>query len=125
MTKSEQELMGPMRAQLREACALGFSRYRVPERMPIPDQGHVNGWDFSVYSGRPVPCATGRSSHHYDTHIVDGQKSPPGRQSGLRLFTTRRDALIALRLAKEKEFAKTLADIDDDIEAEHAKGAET
>ena len=125
MKKSEQELMDALRAQLREACALGFSSYRVPERMPIPDVGYVNGWDFNPYACWAVPCATGCSSHHYDTHIVDGQKSPPCRQNGLRLFATRRDALIALRLVKEKEFAQTLADIDDAIETEHTKGTET
>lgn len=115
MTKAEQAEMEALRTKL----ALRWSGER-PKLLPLPAIGSgdiVRGWDFNPHRsggyGSVYPAWTGSSLHgngHDRTDIASQGPRP--------LYATKREALIALRLAKEEEFAGALRAIDVLIESE-------
>lgn len=115
MTKAERAELELLRTKL----ALRWSGAIAPERMPLPDHGAVIlGWDFNQHrtDGSAVYAAWTTSYSHGDGH--DPKRL--GSQNGRQLYATKRDALIALRLAKEWEGAVALRKIDAMIEEEPA-----
>lgn len=118
MTRKEAAEMESLRKQLAEAKALRYSGLPEPERLPIPTAGRVNGWDFNSYGdGKVDRCWTEMNAHGFG-HLPTGARTVTGSQRGGRLYATRLDALIGLRLAKERDCAALLARIDRMIEEE-------
>lgn len=122
MTKAERAEMETLRTQLAETKALRFLGVLEPERMPLPEKGYVNGWLYYAHQeGRIGLAWSEHGTHGHGAHRSDdGQwkNRPMGSQNGAKLYRTKRDALIGLRLAKERECAKLLAKIDRAIEDE-------
>jgi hypothetical protein len=116
MTKAERAEIDALKVKL----ALRWSGAAPPERMPLPEKGYVNGWDFNLYRGHAIPCWSERTSHGVDEHRSDDgtQYYMRGNRDGRRLYATKREALIALRLERESECAALLHKIDQLIEAE-------
>lgn len=117
MTKAERAVMDTLRDELALAKALRYSGLVEPERMAIPDDGYVKGWDFNAHSDEVDERWSERSSSGYGTYQTNPHLRSE-RRDGRRLYATRRDALIGLRLAMEKRCAKQLAAIDALIERE-------
>jgi hypothetical protein len=117
MTKAERAEMEALRTKL----ALRWSGMTPPERMPLPAKGYVNGWDFNASSNRVLARWTERQCHGFgDEHRTDDgtRGSISGSQNGRRLYATKREALIALRLAQEAHCATVLRRIDAMLEDE-------
>ena len=118
MTKVEKAEMELLRTKL----ALRWSGTTPPETMPLPDRGYINGWWFNSYDSRISPAWTESNGHGIGQHRSDDGSNwrdrPMGSQNGLRIYATKREALVALRLAKEAEFAAALRRIDAMIEEE-------
>lgn len=123
MNKAEQAAFEALRHEIRLCQALRFSEAPEPQRMDLPERGHLNGWLFNAYSTTVQKAWTQRVSHGdghpTDDEIANRWKSHKwmGSQNGVRLYATERDALIALRKKKEREFAEALAKLDALIEA--------
>ncbi len=119
MTKREQAHVAALEEQLRLAKALRWSNAPAPDRIPLPESGYVNGWDFNDYqNGKVTKGWTEKYAHGYSDVWRDGTEKEyiPGSQNGRRLYATQLDALIALRMAKELDCAKILANIDRQID---------
>lgn len=128
MTKAEKAEMEKIRHDLALALALRFCGLPEPELMPKPvyGGGMVEGWDMNPHgSGRVEICTTSAHSHWLgrglDGVVQDEEISTHGRvwaygsSGAISLYRSPADALLALRLAKEREFAQTLARIDRQI----------
>ena len=124
MTKREQAELEALRQELAEAKALRWLGVPEPARMPLPEKGYVNGWTFNSYNSGVDTAWTGPHSHSRSRHRTDDCQGHLGNMSasrgGLPLYATELDALIALRLATERECAKKLAALDQRIDAERA-----
>ena len=117
MNKREQAEVENLRQQLAEAKALRFLGVPEPARMPLPETGYINGWEFNAYStavGTAWTSANAHSrfSHRTDDNSFESRREVAASQNGRRLYATQLDALIALRLAKEREFAAELGKLD-------------
>jgi len=113
--------MERLRRELREARALGWSGLVGPTRLRPPENGYINGWLCNVYQSGRVWQAWSEKTRHGDGHRTDQNTSKSGLNAshdGCALYASKLDALIALRLQKERELARILADIDAQIEAE-------
>jgi hypothetical protein len=117
MTKSERAEMERLRNDLALARALRWPDYK-PEhidpaeaRRGIGFSDIVPAWSFNAYSLRVEHGCF--SSLYHSTY--DPTKTTTQGQGG-PWFPTMRDALMALRVAKTIEFAKTLAQLDRQIE---------
>jgi len=122
MNKKEQAELDSLRFQLLEAKALRYCGMSAPIKLRPPDvySDYVNGWDFNAYNSHIYEAWTSGGSHgegHRDKK-TDKNIYIGGSQNSRTLFATKLDALVGLRLAKEKEFAKALAEIDKQIEFE-------
>ena len=128
MTKREQAELDALRQELAEAKALRWLGVPEPVRMPLPEKGYVNGWTFNTYNSGVDTAWTGPNSHSHSCHRTDdGQgylRNISASQGGLPLYASKLDVLIALRLATERECAKTLAALDRRIDAERAASAD-
>lgn len=126
MTKKEAAEMEVLREELAEARALRWSGLILPRTLPPPQNGYLNGWQFSSHDrGSVSPIWTEKTAHGHghradDGNWVERQKHHPS-QNGIRVFEARLYALIALRLAKEQECAVVLARIDQQIVDEREK----
>ena len=118
MTKQERADMELLAQALREARALAYSNLPVPEKQPVPKayNEYVHGWDMNPSDCRVYPVTTTSVSHHQGKHLGPEGRDIGWSQNGLSTYKSRRDALIALRLAKEQEFARILANIDELLE---------
>jgi hypothetical protein len=124
MTKAEKQRMEELEKEVRIARALRYSAYSPPTMIRAEPQTsqHICGYFVfgSRIDGRIYP-AERAITEAWSTSVSHGQGKHGGRLSGSQgsraLYRTRHDALIGLRLEKEKEFASTLADIDRAIEA--------
>ena len=122
MTKAEKARLDQAKAEVLIARALRWNGLKEPERLPIPERGYTNGWSINTYGAGTVDAAwtervaNGRG-HRFDDNNANGISAS---KDGRRLFATKRDALIALRVAKEREYALLLATIDTLIERESA-----
>jgi len=119
MTKHEKEMVEELRRELRETKALRHSGLPAPDTISPPDESGVfiNGWSYSRYSGAIEKVWTTASSHGWG-HRGPGEPASSSSQGGICLYATKLDALIALRLIKERDMAAYLADLDSKIEAE-------
>jgi hypothetical protein len=119
MTKAERAEV----QALRERAALGWSSEPEPERMPLPPHPeYANGWSVNEHTERVCRAWTGSNVHGIGRHLpmVDGVpsydwKNTSGSQNGRRLYATEADALVALRIALSRKFAKALAVVDAEI----------
>lgn len=125
MNKKEAAEFANLRRDLALAKALRWPDTPVPERLPLPDVNGawVQGWDFNEYTGIVEQAWTERHAHGRGVlDVEERRRSIRGSQNGRRVFATRLDALIALRHAQTREFAKRLAGLD--VLIEEARGRE-
>lgn len=119
MNKSEKAEMDRLRSDLAKAKALRWPDY-APERIDPKEalreaqrQNLVQAWCFNAWREGNVSFGCFNSINHSvnrsDRTTTQGQGGP--------WFPTRRDALMALRLAKTEEFASALARLDEEIRA--------
>lgn len=122
MTKDEKQRMEELEKEVRLARALRYSTYAPPKKIRASREApEITGYlSFGSRMNGPldversvVAAWSGTVSHGQGKR--DGRLS--GSQGGRALYRTKRDALIGLRLEKERDFAATLADIDRAIEA--------
>lgn len=119
LTKKERMEIDDLRRTLAEVRAmLPWSAEKIPDTIPPPSRGRVNGWDFSAYQDGRVFEAWSEFVTHGVGHPPPGPHKFSGSQNGKRLFASRLDALTALRIAKTADCAKLLAKIDAEIAAE-------
>src|SRR4249920_1019134 len=123
MTRREQAEMDALRRELAEAKALRWLGVPEPERsVRPPEHGYANGWEFLAYQdGRVEPMWTDSVLHGRGHRNGNGPHGFPASQGSRAFYVTKLDALIALRLAKEREVAAMLARIDRQIEEERAR----
>jgi len=130
MNKREQAEVENLLQQLAEAKALRFLGVPEPARMPLPETGYMNGWEINEYSTAVGTAWTSANAHsrlgyRTDDDSPERRRNVRAYQGGLPLYATKLDALIALRLAKEREFAVELGKLDRRIEDERALTMET
>lgn len=118
MTKKERAEMDDLRRQLDEARSLLPWSADMPSTVPPPRDGRYNGWDFNAYQDCKVFEAWSECVAHGTGHPPPGPRNFSGSQNGKRLFASRLDALIALRITKTNDCAKLLAKIDAEIATE-------
>ena len=126
MNKKEAAEMDALRVELSEAKALRFSNVPQP-RQTLPDKGYINGWDFNLYRRCAFKAWTEKHGNGEGHRIDDGSwaNRPHSISQGCRpLYLSKRDALVAMRIATEKECAKSLAAIDRMIDAALADAPE-
>ena len=120
MTRKEAAHLANLQRELREVRAPRFTGMPEPERMKIPEEGYVNGWGVTRDErGHVRPLWSEKYAHGWDHRSNDSDR-PDAAQGGIRPFATRLDALVAPRIAKEREFARRLAEIDAEIEKARA-----
>ena len=89
--------------------------------MTAPERGYVDGWDFNShlgFSGPSVMESWSSPVSHGSGHRNGRGDYESGSQNARRLYRTKLDALIGLRLELERSLAKVLADVDAQIEEE-------
>ncbi len=126
MTKAEKALLNSaleriatLKSEVSCARALCFSKYTQP--VPILSNGSViQGWDFNEhrlitgYGGIDSAVEEAWSTTYaHGSGVYD--KSRTGSQRAGRIYKTKTNALIALRLATERIFSEKLASIDEAI----------
>jgi hypothetical protein len=124
MTKAEKQRMEELEKEVRLVRALRYSTYAPPQKIcasgVVPE---ITGY-LSVGSRmngpldveRSVVAAWSDTVSHGEGIRIKGFSM--GSRDPRALYRTKRDALIGLRLEKERDFATILADIDRAIEAE-------
>ena len=123
MTKAEKQRMEELEKEVRLARALRWSTYAPPQKIRTSREtqeitgylmfgSRLDGSNWGV-ANAVVEAWSDTVSHGEGVRIK-------GRTIGSRdpcaLYRTRRDALIGLRLEKEKDFAAILANLDRAIE---------
>jgi hypothetical protein len=110
MTKIEKAKMDRLEKMVRESRALCFQRF-FPAKM-VPRLGELQvGWSFNTYNRHVYQgCFTSTGHSNRSTTRTDTQES-----SG-PWFTIKSDALKALRMEVQQEFAEILAHIDRNID---------
>jgi hypothetical protein len=125
MTKAEKQRMEELEKEVRLVRALRYSTYAPPKKIHVgSDNQRINGYlifgsriDGIVWGAESaVVEAWSESVRHGQGKYQEGRQTMASRDS-CPLYRTRHDALIGLRLDKEKKFATILADIDRAIEA--------
>lgn len=110
LNKQQQVELDELRQAL--AVALAWRRTEPVERDVPPPEGHglSKGWDSRAWSGqwRVEKACSSRVSHGSGWERTSSQGSR-------HLYSTRERALRAARYELEQEFARTLADIDEQI----------
>jgi len=123
MTKAEKQRMEELEKEVRIARALRYSTYAPPKKIHVGSNNQrING--YLIFGSRIDGTVWGAESavmEAWSESVRHGQgKYQEGRTIASRdscpLYRTRHDALIGLRLEKEKHFATILADIDRAIE---------
>ena len=123
MTKAEKQRMEELEKEVRLVRALRWSTYAAPS-MIHPKSGTleiITG--YLVFGARIYGSgcnAENAISEAWSNTAAHGhgkyrEKGSPSKGSRV-LYQTKRDALIGLRLEKERDFAAALADIDRAIE---------
>lgn len=113
MNKKEQAEFAALRYELEMAKALCFKDY-APEEIDtnkasdgLPTGGVVAAWWVNKYSNI---ASAGCFSRIY--HSRNSTTKPDSQTQGGPWYATEVDALKALRMHKQEEYAETLADID-------------
>lgn len=124
MTRKEHAEMDALRQALKLAQALRWPSEPEPERKPLPqtasDTPFHEGWDFNVYNNDVYPAWTEAHVHGTGPY-PQSTSNRSASQNGHPLYASRLEAFLALRHAKTREFAKTLAELDTEIEKERSK----
>lgn len=124
MTKAEKAEMEKIRHDLVLALALRFCGLPEPELMPKPVYGGgvIEGWLMSPHGSGAVEICTTSDREHWRLRSLNEVVRAQGVRDNIysshgavSLYRSPADALLALRLAKEREFAQTLARIDRQI----------
>jgi truncated hemoglobin YjbI len=124
MTKAEKQRMEELEKEVRLARALRWSSYTAPS-MIHPKSGTseiITGYLFfgSRIDGRIYRAESALTEAWSSTvthgHGKRGHDRLSASQGSRVLYQTKRDALVGLRLEKERDFAAALADIDRAIE---------
>ncbi len=125
MTKAEKQRMEELEKEVRLSRALRYSTYAPPQKIRVESGtseiitgylafgGRIDGRGYRV-EGAITEAWSGSVSHGQGLYRERSSAS----QGPRALYRTKRDALIGLRLEKERDFAAVLADIDRAIEAE-------
>ena len=121
MNKAEREELERLKQEVALAKALRFSALPAPVLIPPPDSGTTTGWIMNSYYFGSVEQAWSESDAH-GFGLKSGVQT--GSRDGISLYRSKLDAYVGLRLAKEMEFAKHLADIDAIIETVRAASSE-
>jgi hypothetical protein len=124
MTKAEKQRMEESEKEVRLARALRYSTYAPPKKILASREApEITGYLVlgSAALGGWASRAERAITEAWSTTVTHGQGKRDGRlsgsQGGRALYRTKHDALIGLRLEKERDFAAALADIDRAIEA--------
>ena len=121
MNKAEKARLDMLEQKLFEAKALRFPDYEpakinVAEATTGRDWDAVNrGWTFNIHS-RNVWQGWFRATSH-GTWPRDARYACGSQGCGGPWYVTKRDAMMALRIALTGQYAKSLADLDRKIEA--------
>jgi hypothetical protein len=108
--------MSKQREQDRINDALRWPGLPEPERLPVPEAGgHVEGWDFNEYAHDVFEAWTEAVAHGRGPYPKD-RSTRSASQRSRRVYATERDALIALRHALSRQYAKNLARVDAQID---------
>lgn len=116
MNKREAERLADAERAARTNRALRWSDYETAPDLPIPEEGHTQGWDYNAWTYTVTPAWSESTAHGNGEHSAVRY----GPQNGRALYSTRRRALCALRRAMEENFATRLAEIDEAILQEEA-----
>jgi hypothetical protein len=117
MNKAERARLEAAETHLAQALALRWSGFETPARLPLPSsyRDFVNGWGVNPHGSGAVFEAWTSSVTHGFGHIANHDQADSASQNARPVFASKRDALIALRVAKERDFAARLAEIDAQI----------
>ncbi len=119
MNKKEQAEFETARAELAIALALRWSDYE-PEQIDTekeiegkPLNFYMNAWTYNAYASDPRTYPGWFDSvHHGDGHRTSARPSSASQRRGGPWYRTETEALMALRRAMERNFAKSLAAVD-------------
>jgi len=115
MNKAERAAFDHAQRQLGEARALGWSQ--LPQPKPLDGQ-QIEGWYINKHHREVKPaCRVGHLTYLGMTlsryaDLADSGQRPSGTQGGYPLYRTEVEALIALRLELERDFATLLQHVD-------------
>lgn len=123
MNKKELASFEALKVQSLANRALRWSDYDNEPDMPVPKEvrEYANGWSINIYTGTVYPTWSGVAIHgtREEGEIVDSDsrhsRGMGGSQNGIRQFSTKKRALMALRRALEHKFAEQLAAVDKNI----------
>lgn len=111
MNKSEKALVEHLRTEL----AFRWPVEADPRPQDVPTHpNETQGWSFNAYNRQITQEWSGASRHG---HFYDGRKIGAS-QGGVRLYATRREALLALRWELCRLASRQLFAIDQLIERE-------
>jgi hypothetical protein len=127
MTKAEKQWMEKLEKEVCLARALRYSTYPPPKMIRVESGTSEIITGYLAFGGRidgRVYCAESAITEAWSGCVSHGQGLYRERSSASKgsraLYQTKRDALIGLRLEKERDFAAALADIDRAIDAADA-----
>lgn len=110
MTKSEKARVEELEREL----AFRWPTVAEPIPQDIPTKGETEGWLFNAHNA----SATHAWSKSYMHGTYYNGKRLGASQQGVRLYRTKADALIALRWAMCREFARKLYAVDQALASE-------
>ena len=122
MTKAEKQRMEELEKEVRLARALRWSTYAPPLMIRPKSEASEIITGYLVFGSRidgRIYRAESALTEAWSSTVSHGHgqsRSNSASQGSRALYQTKRDALIGLRLEKEKDFAAMLADIDRAIE---------
>ena len=126
MTKAEKQWMEKLEKEVCLARALRYSTYPPPKMIRaesgtseiitgyLASGGRIDGRGAGYHAESAITEAWSGSVSHGQGLYRERSSASQGPRA---LYQTKRDALIGLRLEKERDFAVALADIDRAIEA--------
>jgi hypothetical protein len=118
MSKKEQAYIADLENQLRLAKALRWTEPTDTDVIPASGAGLLKGFLYNAHLGFGGPRVE-KACTDFIYHCF-GDDTQTRSQGSRRLYSTRLRALKAMRNDVERQAAKTLADIDGQIELEAA-----
>lgn len=119
MNKKERALVEALTLELSIARAMCFKEY-APKQ--IDTQAALEGKAFSdlvvAWYANTHNCSASQGCFNAVHHSVSSTTKTSTQQRGGPWYETKREALMAIRVAKQRQFAEVLASLDRQIEAE-------